>query len=78
VCFLAQLSGLITALAADKFPSNLQGISFVEQDRERAALLTLLLRYRLAGEVYARSSVTGAIQLVDVQQIQQATTIASQ
>jgi hypothetical protein len=78
VAFLAQLSGLITALAADKFPSNLQGISFVEQDRERAALLTLLLRYRLAGEVYARSSVTGAIQLVDVQQIQQATTIASQ
>lgn len=71
VAFLAQLAGLITALAADTFPPTLQGISFVEQDGERAALLALLLRYRLAGEPYARSSATGAVQLVDVEHMQQ-------
>jgi hypothetical protein len=70
VAFLAQMSGFITAIAMGGFPAKLQGISIVEKDPERAALLTMLLHSRFESESYARKSATGVVQFIDVEQVQ--------
>jgi hypothetical protein len=45
--FLAQVSGILEALAAGEFPPDLRVVTFLERDARRAARLRTLLRHEL-------------------------------
>jgi hypothetical protein len=77
VCFLAQLAGILEALAKNSFPKDLSGISIVNNNAEIAAHIALLLRYRFLNEPYAHASATGATQAIDLDKLQAGATPVS-
>ena len=70
ICFLAQISGIINAISLGLYPEDLEGISIVERDPDRANILSELLKYRLLDTPYALSSATGAVQFIDTELLQ--------
>ncbi|MEM7126589.1 MAG: hypothetical protein AAF702_09700 [Chloroflexota bacterium] len=68
--FLAQIGGLLDGLAGLSIPTALKGISLVERNPEKSALMALLLKQRFMGEPYIRPSPTGVSQMIDINQLQ--------
>ena len=69
IAFLAQIGGILQALATRTYPNSLEGVSFVERDPERSRLLALLLEQRFFGEPYSRPSPTGTTHRLVVDQL---------
>lgn len=71
VAFLAQITGLLTAITEGNIPNELNAISIVEIDAQRLGLLSKILRYRFEGEYYSKRSSSGSFQKIDKTRLQQ-------